>query len=135
MSLWFRPRMRHPLYPGLVPVTAAEAVGRCPALYGTFEELLRAAAAGVQPRRAVFVERHPANPFLSPGERDELWDCFGVPVLTVLVDHEGKLLGYECEAQEGMHLNARLQPGPRHHVERAPCDCGRPGNRLTAGGG
>jgi hypothetical protein len=131
MSLWFQPRIRHPLYPGLAPVPAAEATGRCPALYGTLEDILRAGAAGAQPRRAIFVERNPGDPFLSPRERDELWDRFGVPVLTVLVDAEGKLLGYECEAQEGMHLNGRLlQPGPRHRLERGPCDCGRPGYRL-----
>jgi hypothetical protein len=124
--------MRHPLYPGLVPVPAAEATGRCPALYGTLEDLLRAGVAGARPRRAVFVERHPGSAFLSVGERDELWDRFGVPVLTVLVDGEGKLLGYECEAQEGMHLSARMPPGPRLRLERGPCDCGRPGYRLMA---
>jgi hypothetical protein len=132
MSLWFRPRIRHPLYPGLASTSAAGATGRCPALYGTFEDLVQAAAAGAQPRRAVFVERHQANPFLSVRERDELWDRFGVPVLAVLVDERGRLLGYECEAQQGVHLNARLQPGPRHRLEHGPCDCGRPGYRLVA---
>jgi hypothetical protein len=132
MSLWFRPRIRHPLYPGLAPVPAAEAAGRCPALYGTFEDLLRAAAAGAAPRRAVFVERRPGDPFLSPGERDDLWNSFGVPVLAMVVDSQGALLGYECEAQEGVHLNGRLPPDRRHHVERSPCDCGRPGRRLVA---
>jgi len=131
MSLWFRPRMRHPLYPGLASTPAARATGRCPALYGTFEDLVQAAAAGAQPRRAVFVERQQANPFLSLRERDELWDRFGVPVLAVLVDDHGRLLGYECEAQQGVHLNARLQPGPRHRLEHGPCDCGRPGFRLV----
>jgi len=131
MSLWFRPRVRHPLYPGLASTPAAEATGRCPALYGTFEDLLRAGAAGAQPRRAVFVKRSTRNPFLSLRERDELWNRFGVPVLAVLVDDRGVLLGYECEAQAGVHLSARLQPGPRHRLERGPCDCGRPGTRLV----
>jgi hypothetical protein len=131
MSLWFRPRIRHPLYPGLASTPAAAATGRCPALYGTFEELVQSAAAGAQPRRAVFVERHQANPFLSARERDELWDRFGVPVLAVLVDDHGKLLGYECEAQAGVHLNGSLQPGSRLRLEQGPCDCGRPGCRLV----
>ena len=130
MSLWFQSRIRHPLHPGLAPVAAADATGRCPALYGTVEDLLRAGVAGAQPRRAVFVERTPGDPFLDHRERDALWDRFGVPVFTVLVDGGGKLLGYECEAQEGMHLSGRLQPGPGHRLERAPCDCGRPGYRL-----
>jgi hypothetical protein len=52
-------------------------------------------------------------------------------VLAVLVDDHGKLLGYECEAQAGVHLTASLQPGPRHHLEQGPCDCGRPGCRLV----
>jgi hypothetical protein len=116
----------------LAPIPAAEAAGRCPALYGTFEDLLRAGAAGAQPHRAVFVERKSGNPFLSVEERDELWNRFGVPVLSMLVDAEGKLLGYECEAQEGVHVSNRLQTDARHHLEHAPCDCGRPGNRLVA---
>jgi hypothetical protein len=124
--------MRHPLYPGLASTPAAEATSRCPALYGTFEDLVRAASAGAQPRRAVFVERRQANPFLSVRERDELWDRFGVPVLAVLVDDRGVLLGYECEAQQGVHLSERMQPGPRLRLEHGPCDCGRPGCRLVA---
>ncbi|HMD70474.1 MAG TPA: hypothetical protein VKF41_03985 [Bryobacteraceae bacterium] len=132
MSLWFRPRIRHPLYPGLASTAAAGATGHCPALYGSFEDLVGAAAAGAQPRRAVFVERRQTNPFLSVRERDELWNRFGVPVLAVLVDDHGTLLGYECEAQQGVHLSERMQPGPRHRLEQGPCDCGRPGCRLVA---
>jgi hypothetical protein len=78
------------------------------------------------------VERTASNPLLSTRERDALWNRFGVPVLSVLVDDEGRLLGYECEAQKGVHLNAPWQPGPHHQLEQSPCDCGRPGNRLTA---
>jgi hypothetical protein len=119
------------LYPGLPFTAAAGATGRCPALYGTFEDLVKAAAAGAQPGRAVFVKRRPRNPFLSAAERDELWNRFGVPVLAVLVDEHGKLLGYECEAQQGVHLNARMKPGPRVRLDHGPCDCGRPGCRLV----
>ncbi len=131
MSLWFRPRIRHPLYPGLASTPAAGATGSCPALYGSFDDLVHAAAAGAQPRRAVFVERHQKNPFLSPRQRDELWDRFGVPVLAVLVDERGDLLGYECEAQSGVHLSGSVPAGARLRVEQCPCDCGRPGSRLV----
>jgi hypothetical protein len=131
MSVWFQPRIRHPLFPGLASVAAAEAGGSCPALFGTFEQLLRAASAGALPRRAVFVERSPAEPPLTLSQRDQLWELFGVPVLTVLLDGHRRVVGYECEAQAGVHVNTRVRADSHHRLEHAPCDCGRPGVRLV----
>ncbi|HWB86625.1 MAG TPA: hypothetical protein VG675_20950 [Bryobacteraceae bacterium] len=130
MLFRFRQRLRHPFYPDLQPTRAADASGTCVALAGSFPELSRAAAGGVRVQRAVFALTHPEAAFLSEAERDYLWQVFQVPIFALLLDANGKVLGYECEVQEGFHLTAeagRILPGPR---DNAPCECGRPGCRL-----
>ena len=121
----FQRRIRHPFFPELAAVPAAEASGRSTALAGTFGELARAAARGVRVRRAVYVLTY-TDPFLSDGERDELWNMFQVPVYALLMDHGGRMLAWECEAQNGLHREA----GRGFAVERSLCSCGRPGARL-----
>jgi hypothetical protein len=102
------------------------------AVAGTFGELARAAAAGVEARRAVFVLTR-AGEFPSDGERDELWRLFQVPVLALLVDRGGHIVGWECEAQNGLHVAAAsgLRTGLR---QESACACGRPGARLMPAG-
>jgi hypothetical protein len=55
---------------------------------------------------------------------------FEVPVYALLLDRDGRLLAYECEAQEGLHVgpHAAWSAGV---LEAAPCACGRPGPRLV----
>jgi hypothetical protein len=131
MRFAFRRRIRHPFYPALKPAPAVEAKEPTSSLTGTFAELSRAAAAGVQVDRAVFPLHSPARPFLSGDERDALWDMFEVPVLAMLVDHRGTVVGYECELQEGFHLKQDLTGGLLFgRLESSLCECGRPGLRL-----
>jgi hypothetical protein len=75
----FPNRVRHPFFPDLAAAPAAGAREREMAVAGTRGELARAAAAGVRPRRAVFVLAR-EDEFVSDGERDELWRAFQVPV-------------------------------------------------------
>src|ERR1017187_1453608 len=124
---------RHPLYPGLRAARAAGAKGEHAALAGSFDELARARAAGVRARRAVFVLHYSGRPFLSEGERDALWEMFRTPVYGLLLDRNGRVLGYECEAQDGLHVVAEYTP-PAGLVDAGPCCCGRPGVRLGGGG-
>jgi len=138
MRLGFRARaqrapqraLRHPFYPGLAVTCATEGKGRCAALAGTFLELAQAAATGVRVRRAVFALNYPGAPFLSESERDRLWQMFEVPVYALLLDRDGRLLAYECEAQEGLHVDPDAVWSP-DVLESAPCECGRPGHRLV----
>jgi hypothetical protein len=62
-----------------------------------------------------------------------------VPVFALLLDREGQLAGWECEAQGGLHLGEAwagetlwacrlLARGGV--LESSPCECGRPGQRL-----
>ena len=132
MRLLFRSRIRHPLYPGLTATPAGEAQGPCTAVAGTLPELVQAAARGVRARRAIFALHHPGAAVLTETERDALWQVYQVPLYVLLLDGGGRVLGYECEAQEGLHLepHARAENGV---LEAGPCPCGRPGPRLVGG--
>ena len=120
---------RHPLFPHLAPVSARRAQGVCTALAGTFAELTEAARNGVLTRRAVFVLHSGVAPFLGRAERDALWRRFQVPVFAMLLDTAGRLVGYECEVQNGLHLRHAFAAAAGVAVS-TPCECGRPGNRL-----
>jgi hypothetical protein len=126
MSLWFRPRVKHPFYPGLFATPAVEAHGRVIALSGAFHELERAAAAGVSAQRALFVmNRWDGAPLTDP-QRDRLWMLFQVPAYAMLVAANGDLVGFECEAQNGFHVPGKPPP------DSPLCECGRPGWLLHA---
>ena len=129
MRFGFRTRLRHPLFPDLPATPAAEASRKCSAIAGTFDQLADAAAAGVRPRRAVFLLTHSERPFPSDSERDKLWAWFQVPLFGLLVDPHGRIAGYECEAQNGLHISPGYPAAPGI-LESAPCACGRPGIRL-----
>lgn len=129
MRLVFRTRISHPLFPALPVAHAIGSRGRFAALAGTYPELMRAAASGARAWRAVFVLTYRGGPALTDFERDRLWDTFQVPVFALLRDSAGRLLGYECEAQNGLHVaDRRLVPPDA--LESAPCGCGRLGHRL-----
>jgi hypothetical protein len=115
-------RVVHPLFPALPADFAASARGRSKALAGTFRELARAAARGVEARRAVYVLTSESEP-LSDGERDELWRVFQVPVYALL-KRDGRVVGWECEAQNGLHVAVG-----GHEMA---CACGRPGAVVMA---
>jgi hypothetical protein len=125
-----RSPIRHPFYPGLDVTLAVECNGPCAGLSGTFRELTRAAAAGARVRRMVFVLHYPGAPLLDETQRDQLWQAFRVPVFSVLMDRNGRLLAYECEAQAGLHVGPQA-PWSAGVLESAPCECGRPGLRLV----
>jgi len=86
---------------------------------------------GVRVSRAVFPLRRPGNPFLPDKQRDALWQMFQVPIHALLVDARDEVVGYECEAQDGIHLRADYAAGLfSGDVESELCECGRPGPRL-----
>ena len=125
-----RSPIRHPFYPGLAVTLALECKGPCAGLSGTLRDLTRAATAGARVRRMIFALHYPGSRFLSETERDQLWEVFQVPVCAVLLDRNGRLLAYECEAQSGLHVGPQA-PWSAGELESAPCECGRPGPRLV----
>lgn len=81
-----------------------------------------------------------------------LWQRFGVPVYELYLDHNERVLAYECEAHEGWHTmpgarfaitagelmydngEARVRTGLKRVVDSSPCECGRPGSRILVDG-
>jgi hypothetical protein len=124
MSIWFRSKIRHPFYPKLNATPAAEANGSVVALSGTFHELEQAAATGASAQRALFVRNHYNSAPLTDDQRDRLWSLFQVPTYAMLVDGNGRLAAFECEAQNGFHVPGKTAP------DSPLCACGRPGNLL-----
>jgi hypothetical protein len=126
MFFSFGSRIRHPFYPGLTPTPAGEATRTCTALYGSYAELARAKA--VEVRRAVFVIHTEGERFLNALERNELWRKYEVPIFAMLLDSAGRVVAYECEVQDGLHVS------PKHPASEGKseitCDCGRPGSKL-----
>jgi len=142
MRLRYRVALRHPFHPEWEATPARLARGTCRVLSGGVSELA-AAREGVRPERAVFALQHPDEPFITKAERDLLWEKFEVPVYAMLLDRAGQLAGWECEAQDGLHLGSGwvddalwahrlLARGAA--LETNPCECGRPGRRLRTSG-
>ena len=125
MYLGFGSRIRHPLLPGIVPTPAREAKSVNVALCGTLEEILRVAEAGARVGRAIFVTHAENEPLLTDGDRDLLWDRFGVPVFAIVLNRKGRVVAYECEAQNGLHVR-----DSKGDLDAAVCECGRPGAKL-----
>lgn len=141
MRMRIRVPLRHPFYPEWVATPARAATEECPVISGSFAELLEASASELRPTRAVLALRFPDSPFMSDQERDALWAAFQVPVLALLLDRQGRLAGWECEAQAGLHVGGawtqeeiwayRLLTSVAE-LDNTPCECGRPGQRLRA---
>jgi hypothetical protein len=97
------------------------------ALSGAFHELERAAAAGASAQRALFVLNRWNGDSITDAQRDRLWTLFQVPAYAMLIDSGGRLVGFECEAQNGFHVPGKAAP------DSPLCECGRPGRMLAAG--
>jgi hypothetical protein len=100
---------------------------------------------------AIFVTSECGVSTLANTARVVLWQAFGVPVYELLTGSEGQLLGWECEAHDGWHVEPHVKceiggsevllrlPG-RHSaslrfaakVETDVCPCGRAGARILA---
>jgi hypothetical protein len=98
------------------------------ALSGGYDSLRRAASRGVTARLAVFVLLPWDEPRFTTEQREQLWDLFQTPVYAILLGRDGRIAGFECEAQSGFHMAAAGDERP----ERL-CECGRPGPFLNHG--
>jgi hypothetical protein len=96
-------------------------------LAGSFRELSDAAARGARVSHAVYIVVEGHCPFTPPHQREELWEWFGVPSFVLVLDARGRLVAYECEAEDGYHVAATAGVD---RVGQRLCACGRPGPRI-----
>jgi hypothetical protein len=72
---------------------------------------------------------------LTEAQRDELWADYGLPVFEQWRSLDGRLLAYECDAHDGLHLVSTLTStagvGPVRAVwTHERCHCGATSPRL-----
>jgi hypothetical protein len=86
---------------------------------GTFEQLLLLAGTKVVLSHALICLAWDQNDLLSSGERDLLWNLFGIPLFEQYLDSRNRRIAYECEAHSGLHATPAFSgpTGPR-------CPCG-----------
>lgn len=61
---------------------------------------------------------------MTSGERDALWQAFGLPFYEQVRDGSGRLLAYECDARNGFHWVG--EDAAARDPRSGPCACGRP---------
>lgn len=132
---------------------------------GRLEELASKIRAGSvrlpSPTHALIVLLRPDESLLDDAQRASLWEVFGAPVFQQVVGFDGRLLAWECEAHEGLHVveeqaifeccrgpegeallvssltdklfpMLRLKTPWRAKLGHELCGCGQPGERLLA---
>jgi len=139
MRVVIRRPLRHPLHPEWAATPARLAAGLCDALSGSPKELLGAVEYGATAKHAVYALQYPDHPFLGREDRDALWRKFEVPVFAMLLDRQGRLAAWECEAQDGMHIGGawddralwvcRMLSSGWIRDDKA-CECGRSSDRI-----
>jgi hypothetical protein len=99
--------------------------------------------------RAVLVLTECGQRPISDVSRVVLWQNLGVPVYELYVGGDGRVLAWECEAQDGWHVESSADfslegeelicfAGGRHRMrtrlsgrlQKDNCPCGRPGTKL-----
>jgi hypothetical protein len=99
----------------------ASVAGRLNAVLGV--------AGVISPTHAVVIFTQEGYRCLTDAERDTLWKAYRVPVFEQVITAGGRLVAWECEAHEGMHLS----DGAHAMADRiivGECDCGSPATRV-----
>lgn len=75
--------------------------------------------------RALIVLERPAGTRLAEADRNAFWRAFRVPVFEQIIGPAGQLLAGECEAHEGLHIEAPGLRLTRDMLDFTACPCGR----------
>jgi len=81
---------------------------------------------------AVIVLESPGDAQLTGEERARLWRAFRVPIFEQIIGPRGKLFAAECEAHDGLHIEAPGLPCEGYRLELTVCGCGRKTPRITS---
>lgn len=96
------------------------------------EQLLGLATSAHPPTltHAVIALEGPGDPLLSTAERARLWRAFRVPAFEQIIEADGQLRAFECEAHDGLHIEIPGLSWGGYRLEMSPCGCGRKTPRL-----
>jgi hypothetical protein len=83
---------------------------------------------------ALIVLERPGSPRLTETDRTLFWRAFRVPVFEQIIGPFGQLLAFECEAHEGLHIEAPGLQLTEDMIESRPCPCGRETARFGVRG-
>lgn len=116
-----------------LPGAAAEVAALRPAVVaGSFERLISLAPElDSPPTHAVVVLTREGGRQIGEADRDRLWRAYHVPVFEQVVDAAGRLIAWECEAHDGLHLAATARAEGVTVIEENTCACGQHGPRVT----
>src|SRR5581483_12500628 len=99
------------------------------AIAAPYDDLLRLAHSGVRISHAVIPLAWDPRQFLTPEQREALWQAFGAPIFEQYLGPNNILLASECEAHHSLHVTSAYT-GP---VSRCKCPCGSNVRRLPPG--
>ena len=74
---------------------------------------------------AVIVLERPGAPRLTEADRTLFWHNFRVPLFEQIIGPSGLLLAAECQAHEGLHIEAPGLQIAQDMIDTKPCPCGR----------
>jgi hypothetical protein len=72
----------------------------------------------------------PAESLITLDERALFWRVFGVPLFEQIVDPSGRVIAWECEAHDGLHVDSDETELEGYRLDVSPCGCGRKTPRL-----
>lgn len=96
----------------------------------TLEQWNALASEGVVLTHSMIVFSRPGDPRLSAEDRDRFWRTFEVPLFEQVIGDTGRLLAFECEAHQGLHV---VSPrfNPPGELDPSVCGCGLESPRLV----
>ena len=77
----------------------------------------------------------PSENLITEAERAQFWRVFGVPLFEQIVDPSGRVIAWECEAHNGLHVGPSQFKLDEIELEGytldvSPCGCGKKTPRL-----
>lgn len=118
------------------PIRIATDAAELPALDVQSVAASMAVIRAIDPRRwspefPVVVLSAVGGATMSEADRDYIWDTFGVPAFEYLLDASGRIVARECEAHDGLHIEAGIGSDEFPETDD-PCPCGRSGPKMPA---
>ena len=102
------------------------------AIAGTRQQLLALAENPPQITHALIVLARPEDAQLTAAERDQLWLAFRVPAFEQIIGANGERLAAECEAHNGLHVEAPDPNWSAHAIDHGVCACGLRTPRISS---